>query len=91
MEVDPNKLLRLWQQQAGSTDFWVGEFHKNKDGSGVRNATFALGKVFSLYNVMVHLQGPEFKVPAEVEAKVKVYQEDWAAIEQVFLVPRTFP
>lgn len=91
MATDQDKLMRLWNQQVGSTDFWVGEFHKNRDGSGVRNATFALGKAFMLYNVMAHLAGGSDSLPAEVKAKIDAYQRDWAIIEQVFLVPRTFP
>lgn len=45
------QLLNCLIDQARSADTWVREWVSHKDGAALKNAVFALGKVYGTYNV----------------------------------------
>lgn len=70
--VTKAELVAKFHAQVRSTDFWVNQWEKYKDMSGVRNASMAIGKLFGIAQVLGLLG-----IPEDVADLCEKYQEIW--------------
>lgn len=54
-KLTEEQLIKLLRAQRRSAQLWINAFHKHRDGPGCKNAAFALGKVFGVFNTLLQL------------------------------------
>lgn len=75
--MDRETIIKLLVAQMRSADLWIQQWERFKDGSSVRNAAMALGKIQGVYNVLLSANGGEVDVPETIQQEMKRYGAVW--------------
>ncbi len=78
--IDQEELIKLLVSQCRSADLWVRCWEQHKDVSAMRNASFAIGKINGIYNVLLFMIKGDENLPEQIIELVQKYQKIWDSL-----------
>lgn len=76
-ELTIKMVTEVFKTATKSADLWIQQWRQYKDVSSIRNASFAIGKMAAIFNLLCSINGEETDLPEDIVKTMQEYTSIW--------------